>query len=83
MAFAVFTVWWKFTNHADNGYFCLTLPINVAMKKRVTPQYSNLPSDIRPISYSASLPVYTPRKHYENQVKTKDSVEKNPTHHDY
>jgi len=77
MAFAVPMVWREPTNHTDNCYFCLTPPIKagLSMKKRGTVQYPNLPSAIRPIPHSDSLPVPTPPQNYELEVENEDSVE--------
>lgn len=77
MAFAVPMVWREPTNHIDDCYCCLTQPIKVglSMKKNRTVQYPNLPSAIRPIPHSDSLPVPTLPKNYELNVKNEDSVE--------
>ena len=77
MAFAVPMVWREPTNHIDDCYFCLTPPIKagLSMKKRGTVKYPNLPSAIRPIPHSDSLPVPTPPQHYELEVENEDSVE--------
>lgn len=45
------------------------------MKKRGAVQYSNLPSDIKPILHSPSLPVLTPPRHQEIEVENEYNVE--------
>lgn len=77
MAFAAPMVWREPTNHTDDCYFCLTPPIKagLSMKKIRTVQYPNLPSAIRPIPHSDSLPVPTPPENCVFEVENEDSVE--------
>lgn len=78
MAFAVPMVWREPTNHTDDCYFCLTPPIKqgLSMKKRGTVKYPNLPSALRPVPHSDTLPVPSPPQNYEIlEEGDKDCVE--------
>ena len=71
LAFAVLMVWGEPKNHTDDCYFCLTPPIKagLSMKKKRTFKYPSLPSAIRPIPHSDSLPVPTPPQNYELEAE--------------
>ena len=70
-------VWGEPKNHTDDCYFCLTPPIKagLSMKKIVTFKYPNLPSAIRPIPDSNSLPVPTPPQSYELETENEGRKE--------
>ena len=77
MAFAVLMVWREPTNHVEDCYFCLTLPIKagLSLKKIGTVKHPYLPSAIRPIPHSDSLPVPTPSQIHELKLNNEDGVE--------
>ncbi|ESN93095.1 hypothetical protein HELRODRAFT_165255 [Helobdella robusta] len=77
LAFAVPMAWREPKNHTDDCYFCLTpyVKAGLSMKKLGTVNYPNLPSAIRPIPHSDSLPVPTPSQSYEIEAENEGTNE--------
>jgi len=60
MPFAIPMVWRQSTDYDSDCYFCLTSISGVTTKSKRAVQYPNLPSAMRPVPYSAELPVPKP-----------------------
>ena len=68
-------VWRESTDHVSEFYFCQTSIIGVTAKSKLTVQYQNLPSAIRPVSYNYELLVPKPPTNMtvsDSQLKDED-----------
>ena len=57
LTFGVPMDWREPTNHVDDCYFCMVHLTGVSSRTICKVEYPNIPSAIRPIPYSADLPV--------------------------
>lgn len=83
MPFAVTMIWREPKDHISDCYFCL-IPLINTMKIKANFRYPNLPSAIRPVPHSDTLPVSMPPKDYSLDFEklddrgNKPSTSKNP-----
>ncbi|GBN69165.1 hypothetical protein AVEN_183012-1 [Araneus ventricosus] len=69
MPFAVSIVWREPHYHLTDCYFCMTSTFGFSSKNKHTIQYTNIPSAVRPVPHSESLPIPVAPKTYILQLE--------------